>query len=112
MTGLELVDQLAVANINTRTYNITVAWNIPGVKIVTEAINIFPKVDDISDEFTCKRSEAIIEDEEGIFFGAVNKTTNLPDGYGVFATDKWVHCGEVRNGHYTLGRKVSVSKIL
>ncbi len=36
-----------------------------------------------------------IEDEEGHFYGSVSITTGSPDGYGVFKTKDWVHCGKV-----------------
>ena len=72
--------------------------------------NIFPKIDDISDEFVCKRMEANIEGEKGYFYGSVSKTTGSPDGYGVFKTDNWVHCGKVEHGHFADERKVSVSQ--
>ena len=71
--------------------------------------NIFPKIDDISDQFVCKMMEANIEGKEGDFYGSVSKTTGSPDGYGVFKTDDWVHCGKVDHGHLADGRKVSVS---
>jgi len=72
--------------------------------------SIFPKIDAISDQFVCKRIEANIEGEEGCFYGSVSKLTDTPDGYGVFKTEDWVHCGKVEHGHFTDGRKVSVSK--
>ncbi len=67
-------------------------------------------IDTISDEFVCKRKEASIEGEKGYFYGSVSKTTGSPDGYGVFKTDDWVHCGKVEHGHFEDGRKVSVSR--
>ncbi len=45
----------------------------------------------------------------GEFFGIVNKLSNLPDGFGVFKTGDWVHCGQVKNDLYQEGRKVSVN---
>ncbi len=53
--------------------------------------------------------EATIEDEEGEFFGIFRKSSDIPDGYGVFVTSNWVHCGQVKNGVYQQGRKVSVN---
>jgi hypothetical protein len=45
-----------------------------------------------------------------VFFGIVSKSSGIPDGYGVFRTSDWVHCGQVKNGVYQQGRKVSVNK--
>jgi hypothetical protein len=72
--------------------------------------NVFPEIDAISDQFVCKRVEANIEGEKGYFYGSVSKITGSPDGYGVFTADDWVHCGKVELGHFTDGRKVSVSE--
>ncbi len=71
--------------------------------------NVFPKIDAISDQFVCKGMEANIEGEQGNFYGSVCKVAGSPDGYGVFQTVDWVHCGKVENGHFTDGRKVSAS---
>ena len=38
----------------------------------------------------------------------MNRKTNLPDGFGVFKTDYWVHCGKVRNEEFINGRMISV----
>ena len=54
--------------------------------------------------------EANIEGEKGYFYGSVSKTTGSPDGYGVFKTNDWVHCGKVERDRFAEGRKVSVSK--
>ena len=59
--------------------------------------------------------EANIEGEKGYFYGSVCIITGSPDGYGVFKTGDWVHCGKVEQGHFTDGRKVSAnseSKVL
>ncbi len=74
-----------------------------------EMPNIFPKVDAISDEFVCKRIKAKIAGVKGYFYGSVSKTTGYPDGYGVFQTDNWVHCGKVEHSRFADGRKVTVS---
>ena len=83
--------------------------------LVQDLPNIFPKIDAISDQFVCKRIEAYIEGEEGHFYGSICKVTDSPDGYGVFKTGDWVHCGKVERSHFTDGRKVSInseSKVL
>ena len=36
--------------------------------------------------------------------------TGLPQGYGVFDTDEWVHCSSVLNGTFGEGRRVSVNR--
>ena len=55
--------------------------------------NVFPKIDDITDEFVCKRIGASIENEDGHFYGSVSKQLDQPYGYGVFVTSEWIHCG-------------------
>ena len=55
--------------------------------------NVFPKIDDITDEFVCKRIGASIENEDGYFYGSVSKQLDQPFGYGVFVTSEWIHCG-------------------
>ena len=47
----------------------TVPWNIFSVALPQESPNIFPKIDDVSDEFVIKRKEASVEGEKGYFFG-------------------------------------------
>ena len=54
--------------------------------------------------------EATIEGQTGIFYGIFRKSTGLPDGFGVFVAGDWVLCGEVKNGVYQEGRKVSVNR--
>ena len=71
--------------------------------------NDFPNIKIPSDDFICKRIEATIEGELGVFYGCVRKSTSQPEGFGVFVANGWAHCGEVRNGLYTEGRKVSAS---
>ena len=70
----------------------------------------FPNLKLSSADHVFKRTEATIEGESGVFFGIVLKSTGLPDGYGVFVAGAWVHCGQVKNGVYQDGRKVSVNK--
>ena len=89
----------------------TVPWNIFSVVLPPqESPNIFPKIDDVSDEFVIKRKEASVDGEKGYFFGPFFKKTDLPDGFGVHVTSDWVHCGEVRDGSFTAGRRVSVNQ--
>jgi hypothetical protein len=54
--------------------------------------------------------EATIEGEKGEYIGIVCKSSDIPDGYGVFVTSDWVHCGQVKNGVYQQGRKLSVNE--
>jgi hypothetical protein len=111
ISRMPLETQVAVASVIIRAYDITVPWNVPPVPLPYKAPNNFPKVDDISDQFTFKRTEnALIEGENGYFIGPVFKATGLPQGYGVFVTDEWVHCGSVGNGIFTDGKRVSVNK--
>jgi hypothetical protein len=49
-----------------------------------QAKNVFPNIDEISNAFVCKRTQAKIADKDGYFHGSVSKTTGLPSGYGVF----------------------------
>ena len=73
-------------------------------------LNFFPKIDTITDEFVCTRIETTIDGEGGHFFGSVSKTSGFPDGYGVFKTEDWLHCGKVAYGRFSDGRKVSLNK--
>ena len=55
----------------------TVPWNIFNVALPPqESPNIFPKIDDVSDEFVIKRKEASVEGEKGDFFGQFCKKTD------------------------------------
>ena len=112
LSGMPLETQVAVASVISRSYDVTVPWNVPFVAFpVKSAQNNFPKIDDISDDFICKRTEnTAIEGENGSFFGPVSKVSGLPQGYGVFVTDQWVHCSSVANGIFTAGKRVSVNK--
>ncbi len=77
LARLHLVDQLSIAAICTRTYQITVPWNVYAVNLPQQCLkNVFPsfpRIDDISDDFVCKRIRATIENEEGYFYGSVHK---------------------------------------
>jgi hypothetical protein len=69
----------------------------------------FPSLEIPSEDFVCKRIEANIEGDSGEFYGIVCKSTDLPDGFGVFKAGDWVHFGKVKNGVFQEGRMVSVS---
>jgi hypothetical protein len=84
LAALELIDQIRIANICKRTYEITVAHNTLAVRLPIDILCDFPRLKIPSDEFVCKRIEATIEGESGYFFGIVCELTGLPDGYGVF----------------------------
>ncbi len=73
LVGLELIDQIRIANICNRTYQITVAHNTCFVRLPIDRICDFPNVKIPSDAFVCKRVEATIEGESGVFFGIVSK---------------------------------------
>ena len=61
---LPLVNRLILANMHSRTYEITVPWNSRSVKIPRHAVSFFPKIDnDIPDGFNFKRTETFIEGE-------------------------------------------------
>ena len=45
-----------------------------------------------------------------MFIGPVSKVSGLPQGYGVFVTDQWVHCSSVANGIFTAGKRVSINR--
>jgi hypothetical protein len=79
-----------------RAYDTTIPWNMPPVLLPFDAPCDFPNLKIPSEDHVCKRIEAIIEGEEGVFFGIVRKSTGLPDGYGLFYAGGWVHCGRVK----------------
>ena len=107
---LGLVGQLTIANICSRTYQITVPWNTR-VQLPIDPPCDFTNLKIPSADHVCRRIEATIEGEKGLFYGIVCKLSLLPDGYGVFVeTSGWVNCGQVKDGVYLEGRKVSVNK--
>ena len=73
LANLDLIDQIRIANICNRTYQITVAHNTCFVRLPIDRICDFPNVKIPSDAFVCKRVEATIEGESGVFFGIVSK---------------------------------------
>jgi hypothetical protein len=105
---LGLVDQIKMSSIYSRAYKITVPWNMPPVLIPFDTPCDFPGLKIPSEDHVCKSIEATIEGEKCEFFGIVRKSTNLPDGFGVFRTvywsdwkqGGWVRCGQVKNGLY------------
>jgi hypothetical protein len=106
---LGLVDRVRVANICQRTYKITVAENTSPVIMPIDHLCDFPSLKIPSNSFVCKRVWAVIDGIFGEFFGIVCRTTDLPDGFGVFKVVDWVHCGRVKDGEFLEGRKVSVN---
>ena len=79
LSGMPLEVQTAVSSLINRSYNITVPWNVQYVPFPVNSQNIFPKIDDISDDFIFKRTEnVVIEGEHGEFYGPVSKATGLP----------------------------------
>ena len=105
LPGLVLSDQLLIANLNSRTYGVTVPWYSTCIQMPSQAVSIFPKIDQISDDFVFKRTDATIDNEQGKFYGSVCKQTNLPSSEGVFyANNGWVHCGAFLEGTHAEGR--------
>ena len=105
LPGLVLSDQLLIANLNSRTYGVTVPWYSTCIQMPSQAVSIFPKIDQISDDFVFKRTDATIDNEQGIFYGSVHKQTGLPSGEGVFVAENgWIHCGAVREGTFAESR--------
>ena len=88
---LGLVDQLKMSSICSRANKITVPWNMPPVLLPFNTPCDFPNLKIPSEDHVCKRIEAIVEGEKGEFFGIVRKSTNMPDGFGVFRTGIWRH---------------------
>ena len=84
LPGLVLSDQLLIANLNSRTYGVTVPWYSTCIHMPAEVISDFPKINLISDDFVCTRTDATIDNENGKFYGSVDKRTGLPSGDGVF----------------------------
>ena len=109
--GLQLSDQLRIANICKRTYDITVPWNLviefPGKG---KDISFFLMINAVSADCICKVARANIRGEPGYFYGSVSELTGLPDGEGVFVTDdEWIHFGRVSDGKYFVGERLSIT---
>jgi hypothetical protein len=111
LAALELIDQIRIAIICKRTYNITVVHNTLAVKLPIDTLCDFPGLKIPSDAFVCKRIEATIDGIFGEFFGIVCRQTDQPDGYGVFRIFDWVHCGQFKDGKFLEGRIVSINKV-
>ena len=79
LSTMPLDTQVTVAALISRSYDITVPWNVPIVPFPVWSQNNFPKIDEISDDFIFKRTEnAAIEGEIGSFYGPVSKVSGLP----------------------------------
>ena len=72
--------------------------------------NFFPKIDDVSEECVCKKKDIIIEDENGTFYGSVERATDLPFGYGIFVAGDWIRCGGFDGSRFADSNSVSVNK--
>jgi hypothetical protein len=106
---MPLETQIVVASVINRSYETTVPWNTPAVPFPIKDQNNFPKLNNISADFVCKRTQnVVIEGEKGTFYGPVKKVTGLPQGYSAFVTDEWLHCSSVLNGTFCEGRRVSM----
>jgi hypothetical protein len=110
LAALDLIDQIRIAIICKRTYDITVVQNTLAVRLPIDRLCDFPNLQIPSVAFVCKRVEATIDGILGEFYGIVCRKTKLPDGYGAFKVGDWVHCGKVRDRKFVEGRKVSVKK--
>jgi hypothetical protein len=93
LPALGLIDQLTIANICSRTHQITVPWNSQSLSLPSDPLCDFPGLKTPSDDYLCKRTEATIEGDSGEFYGIVCKSSGLPEGYGVFKAGEWFHCG-------------------
>jgi hypothetical protein len=107
---LEVHEQLKMGHICKRAYNTTVPWNMSPILLPFDSPCDFPNIRTPSENHVCKSINATIEGEEGVFHGIVCKSSGIPDGFGVFVTGYWVHCGQVKKGFYQQGKKVSVNK--
>ncbi len=110
IAALDLIDQIRISIICKRTYEITVAGNTFAVRLPIDRFCDFPSLKIPSDAFVCKRIKATIDGIFGEFFGIVCRQTDQPDGHGIFKEFGWVHCGQVKDGKFFQGRKVSVNR--
>jgi hypothetical protein len=109
LAGLDLIDQIRIAIICKRTYNTTVVHNTLAVRLPIDRLCDFPNLKIPSDDFVCKRIKATIDGHYGRFSGIVCRKSKKPDGYGVFQGVGWVHCGQVKDGKFLEGRRLSVN---
>ncbi len=58
LAALDLIDQIKIAIICRRTYDITVVQNTLAVRIPIDCLCDFPSLRTLSNEFVCKRVEA------------------------------------------------------
>ncbi len=65
LAGLDLIDQIRIANICKRTYKITVIQNTLAVRLPIDTLCDFPGLKVPSDAFICKRIEATIDGKPG-----------------------------------------------
>ena len=84
LVALGLIDQIRIANICKRTYKIIVVCNTRPVRLPIDTLCDFPNLKSPSEDHVCKRIEATIDGEKGVFSGIVCKSTGIPDGFGVF----------------------------
>ncbi len=79
LSGMPLETEVAVASVISRSYEITVPWNVPTVPFPVWAQNNFPKIDENSDDFMFKRTKNLaLEGKIGSFYGPVSKVSGHP----------------------------------
>ena len=69
LPALNFTDQIKLANLTRRTYEVTVPWNAPKVAFHANIPNTFPQIEAVTRDAVCKRTEATIEGKKGHFFG-------------------------------------------
>ncbi len=111
LAALDLIDQIHIAIICKRTYNTTVVHNTLTVKLPIDRLCDFPGLKITSDDFFYMTIKATIDGLYGRFSGIVRRQTREPDGYGVFKVADWWHCGQVKDGKFLEGKKVSVNQV-
>ncbi len=112
LPGLTLVDQVAIASLTKRTYEVTVPWNSSALMFPKLALEDYPNLyfpnNTSSDQI--QKIDTQVSGEEGQFYGMVNEKTGLASGHGVFLAGEWIHCGSVEKDIFIMGRKVSANK--
>ena len=61
ISGLQLVDQLKIANVSKRAYEIVVPWNIWCLSISRITESTFPKIHNFTDELVYGIVDATVE---------------------------------------------------
>ena len=62
LTPLPFEAQLTLAKVIRRTYEITVPFNVPSVKIKVKETNLFPKIDEVTADCLCTViGDAVVE---------------------------------------------------